>query len=323
MTSTRLQHRGFLRVAASSNHAHDLSGSDVLTAFGSIPQLGWFVFFEEPLSEAYRPLYFQAIRSALLALVGMLVTLLASFYLMRRIIRPIHALQQGAALLGGGMLDHRIAVNTGDELEDLADGFNRMAIQLQASYAMLERKVAERTHELELSNAKLASLSTSDGLTGIANRRRFDEVLASEWIRATRSGQPLALGMLDVDWFKNYNDHYGHQAGDECLRRVAAVLSSCVCRTGDLVARYGGEEFVFIAPATDSDSALVMARKILETLENLILPHALSTYGCVTASIGVAAMIPEGTNLPADLIRIADQALYRAKQAGRNQAILG
>ncbi|MDD2684684.1 MAG: sensor domain-containing diguanylate cyclase [Gallionella sp.] len=193
---------------------------------------------------------------------------------------------------------------------------------LQSHERILEDRVAERTGELEILNRKLEALSTTDGLTGIANRRRFDQVLESEWNRAARSGQPLALALIDVDWFKKFNDHYGHQAGDDCLRHVADVLAASVCRTSDLVARYGGEEFAFIAPATDADSALTMARKICEALHARGLPHEKSDFGCLSASIGVAVMIPKETDKADVLLKAADAALYRAKEQGRNKAVL-
>ncbi|WP_237560288.1 diguanylate cyclase [Ferriphaselus sp. R-1] len=186
----------------------------------------------------------------------------------------------------------------------------------------LEARVAQRTAELKLLNDKLEALSATDGLTGLANRRRFDEVLAIEWVRAERVGQSLALAVLDVDWFKTYNDHYGHQAGDECLRQVASVLVASICRTGDFVARYGGEEFVFIAPATDGASALKMARKVCEALQAKGLPHESSIFGCVTVSIGVAAVVPSEKFSAEDLLREADHALYQAKNNGRNQSVL-
>ena len=302
-------------------HAPNLKGEDVLTAFAAVPQLGWFVFVEEPLSEAYRPLYSQVVRSALLVLVGMLIALAASVVMVQRMTRPIRLLQDGAALIGQGALDHRISVSTGDELEGLADSFNRMAKQLQESYATLEQKVEERTRELAESNRKLELISVTDALTGIANRRRLDEVLALEWSRATRTGQPLALAMLDIDWFKKYNDHYGHQAGDACLQRVADVVSRKICRGADLVARYGGEEFVFIAPATNAATALNLAESLCEEFRSMALPHEHSPYGCVTVSIGVATMIPEVGGNSKNLIQAADQAMYRAKELGRNRAI--
>lgn len=303
-------------------HAHNLKGEDVLTAFGAIHQLGWFVFIEEPLSEAYRPLYAQVARSALLVLIGMLLALAASVALVKRMTQPILAIQEGATLIGQGALDHRISVTTGDELEALADSFNRMAAQLQESYASLEKKVEDRTRDLAELNRKLELLSTTDALTGIANRRKFDEVLALEWSRATRTSQPLALAMLDIDWFKAYNDHYGHQAGDACLQRVAQIISGNVCRGSDLVARYGGEEFIFIAPATNAETILNLAEKLCEEFRAIALPHERSQYGFVTVSIGVTSIIPNQEQQPASLIQAADQAMYRAKEQGRNRAVL-
>ena len=303
-------------------HAHSLQGEDVITAFAAIPQLGWFVFVEEPLSEAYRPLYAQVGRSASLVLIGMLLALVASVVMVKRMTLPLRAIQEGATLFGKGALDHRITVATGDELEALAESFNKMAERLQESYATMEQKVAERTSELAESNRKLEHLSATDALTGVANRRRFDAVLAMEWTRATRTGQPLALAMLDIDWFKAYNDHYGHPAGDACLQRVADVISSSICRGTDLVARYGGEEFVFIAPDTNAETALSLAEKLCEEFRSSALPHAHSPFGCVTVSIGVASMIPEIEQNQNILIHAADQAMYRAKQLGRNRVIL-
>jgi diguanylate cyclase (GGDEF)-like protein len=187
--------------------------------------------------------------------------------------------------------------------------------QIQQSQVMLA--------ELHALNRKFEALSMTDALTGIANRRHFDTVLASEWNRALRLGQPLAVALLDIDWFKKYNDHYGHQAGDECLRNVANVFAATVCRTGDLVARYGGEEFVFIAPTTNGECALAIAKKVCAALQALALPHEMSDYGFITASIGVAAVIPRNHEDTSDrLLKAADDVLYHAKQQGRNQAIL-
>lgn len=194
---------------------------------------------------------------------------------------------------------------------------------LQSTEKALESRVAERTNELELLNAKLEALSVTDGLTGIANRRHFDEVLEREWRRALRAGQPLAVGMLDVDWFKKYNDRYGHLSGDECLKHVADVLSISICRTGDLAARYGGEEFAFIALGVDSESALAMAQNLCAALSASQWKHEESEWGYVTASIGVATMIPTQDTSPSDLLMAADGALYQAKGRGRNQVVLG
>jgi diguanylate cyclase (GGDEF)-like protein len=185
----------------------------------------------------------------------------------------------------------------------------------------LEDKVNERTRALEESNRKLAELSATDSLTGIANRRRFDETLAVEWARARRNSEPLALCLLDVDLFKDYNDHYGHQAGDDRLRQVADVISQHVRRSGDLVARYGGEEFAFISPGVDSDRALAVAHTVCAALHERCLPHARSPFGVLTASIGVAVVVPGRTDTPEELFRKADEALYEAKRSGRNRVV--
>ncbi|MHB8950710.1 MAG: diguanylate cyclase [Rhodoferax sp.] len=224
------------------------------------------------------------------------------------------------------LLENRLiyAAFSADQVQRVSMLAGQLAISIENArlYESLESKVAERTRELEISNAKLAALRSIDGLTGIANRRRFDEMFAIEWARAKRNRQPLSVAMLDVDWFKNYNDHYGHQAGDECLRQVAQVLAANVRRSGDLAARYGGEEFVLIAPNTDKDSVQRMAAQICIALKQLELSHALSPYGCVTASIGFANIAPTQQDISPDLlVKQADEALYRAKQQGRNRAV--
>nr|WP_315239755.1 diguanylate cyclase [uncultured Albidiferax sp.] len=201
-------------------------------------------------------------------------------------------------------------------------GFAILLTELKTHERQLEDKVRERTQALEASNARLAALSATDGLTGIANRRRFDEVLASEWSRAARNSHPLALVMLDVDYFKPYNDHYGHLAGDDCLRHVAHMLAAHLHRGGDLVARYGGEEFVLLATVHDAADALHIAETARLALTALALPHAQSPFGAVTASLGVAVHVPAVGETAELLVHQADQALYQAKARGRNQTVL-
>lgn len=201
-------------------------------------------------------------------------------------------------------------------------GFATLLGEQKALMRSLEDKVRERTQELQESNSKLGALSTTDGLTGIANRRRFDEALAIEWAHARRNGQPLALALLDVDLFKPYNDCYGHQAGDDCLRAIAGVMTGNVRRAGDLVARYGGEEFALIAPAAGEASALAMAQGLCDALQAMGFPHALAPAGVVTASIGVAVLQPGSEESRESLVKRADQALYRAKELGRNRVVM-
>ena len=449
-----------------------IKGDTVLTAFGTIPQLGWYVFVEEPLVEAYRPLYMQIIRSAALVLAGMLLTLVACMAVVRRMVKPIHALQEGATLIGSGVLDHHIVVTTGDELEELANEFNRMAEQLQKSYTTLESKVAERTAELLISHKQLQmeldeklrvekalqvseksyrglfenapvgifhstpqgriinanpaiakilgyaspeelitaisdmsqqlyvnpdiraqivealirtdgwvhyeeiiwrrknnslitvdmtgrkvldsngsvaclegfivditerkqaedelrkakavadSLSLTDSLTRVANRRRFDEILSKEFARLARSGLELSLIMLDIDCFKAFNDTYGHVKGDECLKQIASVIADCTNRAADLCARYGGEEFACILPETDLNGALLIAEQIRQGIFNLAIPHERSDVAAfVTASLGVASIRCKTDKCAIELVVKADELLYKAKSSGRNRVV--
>lgn len=182
----------------------------------------------------------------------------------------------------------------------------------------LEILVEERTAALEEANRKLEILSHTDGLTGIANRRSFDRTLVQEWNRGQRAGTPLALIMLDVDLFKHFNDHYGHLAGDDCLRALAQAMTPAARRAGDLVARYGGEEFVVLMPNTSAYDALDIAGLIRQQILSLAIPHAETPAGIVTISLGVASLVPSVQHHPEDLVRQADAALYRAKQSGRN-----
>ena len=182
----------------------------------------------------------------------------------------------------------------------------------------LEALVEERTRALEEANSKLEALSYTDGLTGIANRRSFDRTLAYEWNRAQRAGTPLALIMLDVDLFKHFNDHYGHLAGDACLQALSGALAKTARRAGDLVARYGGEEFVMLLPDSSAHEALETARHIQQAIWALALPHAETSPGIVTVSLGVVSLVPSRQHVPEDLVRRADAAMYRAKQSGRN-----
>ncbi|WP_298214590.1 diguanylate cyclase [Acidovorax sp.] len=184
----------------------------------------------------------------------------------------------------------------------------------------LESLVAERTEALAQANHRLELLSNTDGLTGIANRRHFDDALAREWARAQRAGTPLALIMLDVDVFKHFNDHYGHLAGDACLQALAVTLAQTGARReGELAARFGGEEFVVLLPGSDLPAAAEVARHIQATIQQLALPHEGAPHGIVTVSFGVASLQPQRDQLPEELVRRADRAMYRAKQGGRNR----
>ena len=191
--------------------------------------------------------------------------------------------------------------------------------EIQAANARLEDKVRQRTAELQEANRRLSTLSTTDSLTGLANRRKFDEVWQTEWQRSVRQGMPLAVIMLDVDFFKRYNDHRGHQAGDACLQQVAHILAAGVQRAGELVARYGGEEFVLVLPGARLGDAQASAERIRAAVQAAAIAHPDSPLGpCVTVSLGFAADMPRLGEDPEWLLRAADAALYQAKAQGRN-----
>ncbi|MDJ0599404.1 MAG: diguanylate cyclase [Crocosphaera sp.] len=172
---------------------------------------------------------------------------------------------------------------------------------------------------LKKANEKLNTLSIIDSMTGIPNRRRFDEYLLQEWKRLARDNQPLSLILCDIDFFKNYNDTYGHIAGDNCLNKVAQALKTVVNRSSDLVARFGGEEFAIILPDTNEKGVKAIAKNVNIAIQNLKIPHAQSNVSnYVTISVGGSTQIPEHKQTPQNLIHQADMALYLAKQQGRN-----
>ena len=180
-----------------------------------------------------------------------------------------------------------------------------------AHHDITQRKLAEE---------KAEALARTDALTGVANRTHLDELLDREWRRAVRAGEPMSVLLLDIDFFKPFNDHYGHQAGDECLRRVGGALQGLLRRASDIVARYGGEEFLLILGQAGPEEARANAQRILEGIRALAIPHAYSPANTiVTVSIGVATTVPRPRGDPADLIRAADDALYAAKDAGRDR----
>ena len=186
-----------------------------------------------------------------------------------------------------------------------------------------EKELEETTRKLQEANKELEKMASLDGLTGLANRRLFDEMLAKEWKRARREGKKLALLMLDIDHFKYYNDAYGHQAGDECLKKVAGKMAGLLYRPGDIAARYGGEEFAAILPGTGAEGIREVAERLRQGIKDLRLEHKdspVSPY--VTVSIGGAyteSCQGDGEDKTEEILQTADQALYSAKEAGRDR----
>jgi diguanylate cyclase (GGDEF)-like protein len=204
----------------------------------------------------------------------------------------------------------------------------RLRSALTLKRAMDGRKGREQdllrvTRQLEEANRKLARQSSLDGLTEIGNRRAFDDFLDRAWRTAYRRGEPVALVMIDIDFFKDYNDTFGHQRGDECLKQVAAVLSTVLHRPSDFIGRYGGEEFAAVLAETDVRGAAVVAETLRSRIQELLLVHqGFTTPQRVTISLGVAAAVPRGSAQATQLVAAADAALYAAKHGGRNRVVV-
>lgn len=179
-------------------------------------------------------------------------------------------------------------------------------------------RIAARQREICEVHRQLKEIATLDSLTGIPNRRFFDDTLATEWKRCLRTETPLSIVLSDIDFFKQFNDIYGHQAGDACLKAVASTLSESLFRVEDSVARYGGEEFVAILPGTDADGAYAVAERMRQSALELCIPHAQGINGRISCSFGVASAHPSAHAAPQQLLRFADASLYAAKRAGRN-----
>jgi diguanylate cyclase (GGDEF)-like protein/PAS domain S-box-containing protein len=271
-------------------------------------------FVKELCIEPYRQGRIQAVENIYTTdLTPCYVDLLAQFQVKANLVVP---LLQGEKLWGLLVAQHCTQPRQWQlwEIELLKQLATQVGIAIQQ---------AELYQQLEVANQELKRLATLDGLTGLANRRRFDEYIEQEWQRLAREQEPLSLILCDIDFFKLYNDTYGHQAGDDCLKQVATALRHSVKRPADLVARYGGEEFAVILPHTTAAGAFCLAKSIHQQIRQLKLAHPGSTVSqYVTLSLGVAGLIPCSGVTPAKLIAAADAALYEAKTTGRDRVIL-
>lgn len=249
-------------------------------------------------------------------LVLVLVISAAAALMQDRWIRsPLQQLLGFAHRLSEGKYDTVLTHRSNDELGELVTSLDRMRMEIRAR----EEEVRKAYADLSDANSLLEEISNTDAVTRIYNRRYFDQVLANEIGRASRLQAPIAVLLCDIDYFKNYNDTYGHQQGDFCLREVATAIKSAFSRAADVVARYGGEEFGIVLPNTDQEQALMLAQRLRERVNGLLIPHQSSGVADhVTVSIGVAVTLPEKDTIMSMLIEQADKALYEAKNSGRN-----
>lgn len=228
---------------------------------------------------------------------------------------PLAELIGFAKGLSQGRYDVALTHQSGDEMGELVDSFNSMRDQIQAR----EEELQKAYTELSDANDQLEQLSNTDAVTNISNRRYFDEMLAHEISRSSRLHTPVALIICDIDFFKKYNDSYGHHQGDICLREVAKAITHVFERSTDVVARIGGEEFAVILPDANKEDAIKLAHAMREIVEALKLPHQASEVAdYVTISVGVTIVVPDKDTVMSMLIQNADKALYLAKHEGRN-----
>jgi diguanylate cyclase (GGDEF)-like protein len=246
-----------------------------------------------------------------LAFVGALVLFGVWYGGEHLIVRPIRALARSAGQIGEGDRDTSLTSRAwASEFAPLASALDSMA-----------QRLAAREEELRVANAHLEGLSRIDSLTSLANRRGFDAALEARWARAVALAEPVALLMLDVDYFKLFNDHYGHVVGDECLRRIGDAIAAVAAEGSYIAARYGGEEFVLLLPAGNTAAGIAAAAQVRRAVEELRIAHAAAASGQVTISIGVAALEPTADVTAQTLIEAADAALYAAKREGRNVVV--
>jgi len=256
-----------------------------------------------------------------------LLLILIALLMMRKLVaylaQPIEQLTQQVQAVAGTKWGGDVALLASvAELDHLAKAVNCMSDHLRDAFLQQEQTIAERTAALTAANAQLQALSITDGLTGLTNRRGFDERYAQLQALAQRNACPLSVLMIDIDWFKRYNDHYGHVAGDVCLVAVATALQGIVHRQSDLLARYGGEEFVVVLYDADKVAATQMAQKMVDAVEALALEHIESPHHLVTISAGVATSQLNRPEAFSGLLTLADAALYAAKEQGRNRVVV-
>jgi diguanylate cyclase (GGDEF)-like protein len=303
--------------------------------------LDWLIVIVVPEADVMAQIHAGTQTTFWLCLAALAAVIGLNTLISRWLVKPIVGLSQASQQIAQGDFSRQVQSPGIRELSTLAASFTQMSQEIQQSRQQLEdysrsleQKVSQRTQALQqevqqrlaaetalqAANQELQRLAYLDGLTQIPNRRQFDERLDQEWRKMQRDQMPLALILCDVDYFKQYNDAYGHQAGDDCLRHVAKAITTVARRPADLAARYGGEEFVVLLPNTPLTGAVAVAKVMQAEIKALQLPHQDSEVAPdVTMSFGVSCLIPSDCQGPEQLLQQVDQALYQAKTAGRNQ----
>ncbi|QOY36543.1 sensor domain-containing diguanylate cyclase [Anaerobacillus isosaccharinicus] len=293
----------------------------------------WLIIGEIEKSEVFKSFYHTMIFLIVVSLIILIITYIFMSVIYQRIQRSIDYVLSGAKLINGGkyttQIDKEVIKQSPEEFRKLCDVFNEMAAtvrntidDLETSEEKLREDIVKRKEaeeKLYQANKILNELSRKDGLTSIANRRQFDETFEKEWQSHLRNGKPLSIILFDIDFFKPYNDTYGHQNGDECLKSLSSTVQKILKRPRDLLARYGGEEFVIILPETNVEGATHVAEKVRKGIESLQIAHSTSSISdYITVSVGISTIVPSSHVQSKLLIEKADKALYVAKSSGRN-----
>ncbi len=312
-----------------------------IVPFSKEQGLDWLIAIVVPESDVMAKIHAGTQTTILLCLAALISVIVLNIAISYWLIKPIKSLSQASQKIARGDYSSELKVSRIRELHTLTVLFNQMSQEIQQSRQQLEeysysleQKVSDRTQSLQAeveqrtkaelalqsANQELQRMAYLDGLTQIANRRYFDERLVQEWGRMRRDRLPLSLILFDVDYFKKYNDTYGHQAGDDCLRHLGKAITESVRRPFDLAARYGGEEFAVILPNTDLDGATEVARAIQAQVKELQMSHRSSEVSAyVTVSLGVVSLLSDKEETPEQLLMAADRLLYQAKTEGRDR----
>ncbi|MDJ0687332.1 MAG: diguanylate cyclase [Xenococcaceae cyanobacterium MO_188.B32] len=291
--------------------------------------LDWLMVVAIPEVDFMEYIHANTRTTIILCLTSLISAISLGIFINQWIAHSMFRLSYAARAIASGELDQRVETQKIQELEILAQSFNSMTQRLQALFHNLEKantdleqRVAKRTKKLQQANEQLQRLANIDSLTQISNRHCFDSSLERQWRICLREQKPIALILCDVDYFKTYNDFYGHPTGDRCLQQIAQAINKTAKRPNDLVARYGGEEFAVILPNTDLDGAICVAEKIKSEVKKLKIRHVGSHINqYVTISCGVTSQIPTQELSSEWLIALADRALYEAKEQGRDRLI--